>query len=448
MRGFLASLLLQLVLGGLGIWLTGVWGGLACIIIATLLYGVWQEVNVRRLLNWLRSGGRDEEMPELSGEFADIAEYLRRVIRQKNTELSVADRRLDELFSMLQASPNGVLLLNEHGLIEWFNDIAACHFGFDSMRDRYQFLGNLLRDPVFSAYLAEQDYSHSITIDGRGSTSSRPVRVSVQIYAYGEGKLLILSQDITAIEQADVMRRDFVANVSHEIRTPLTVLSGFIETLSTLNFSEEERLYYLNKMANQATRMRQLVDDLLVLSRLEGSPLPPTDEWVSVSSLFLQCAEEAEALSSLLNKGKISHRIILPEANHIDGCEIAGVDKELRGAFSNLLNNAVRYTPAGETITLQWNRLAHGGFYFSVQDTGPGIDSSYLPRLTERFYRVDKGRSRETGGTGLGLAIVKHVAQRHGGSLDIKSQLGKGSTFSITFPASRVRCLEASNLAQ
>lgn len=441
MRSYFFELLIQLVLGGVGGWIFGVWGGLAGVVLASLIHAVWQSVNTKKLLAWLRNGGHDEDMPMLRGSASDIAEYLHRVIRLKKSETDVAQRHLDEIFSMLQASPNGVLLLDENGLIEWFNEIAAHHFGFDPQRDRYQLLGNLLRDPAFSDYFAGHDYSHAITIDGRDHTTTRPVRVSVQIYAYGDGKRLILSQDITAVDQAEVMRRDFVANVSHEIRTPLTVLSGFIETLSTLEFSEEERGYYLKKMARQAMRMRELVNDLLVLSRLEGSPLPSFDDWVPVSLLFSRSAEEGEALSCLLNNGNVAHKIILPDNSLLTDYEIAGVESELQGALTNLVNNAVRYTPAGETINLQWTTVPQGGFCFSVQDTGPGIDEAYLPRLSERFYRVDKGRSRETGGTGLGLAIVKHVAQRHGGSLLIKSRLGEGSTFSVSLPDSRVRVL-------
>lgn len=443
MRDYARELLAQVVLGAAGVWFFGGWGGLAGVVLASLIHAGWQAIHTQQLLQWLRQGGRDEHMPSLSGGYADIAEYLRRVIRQKNVEIESSRHRLTEIFSMLQASPNGVLLLDENGLIEWFNEIAARHFGFDPNRDRYQLLGNLLRDPVFSDYFLKQDYSHAITIDGREHTAARPVKVSVQVYAYGDGKRLILSQDITAIEQAEVMRRDFVANVSHEIRTPLTVLSGFIETLSTLEFSEEERVYYLKKMARQAMRMRQLVDDLLVLSRLEGNPLPSHDDWVPVSSLFLRSVEEGEALSGLLNNGHMAHKISIENSSLLEGYEVAGSESELQGALTNLVNNAVRYTPVGESICLKWTQLPQGGFCFSVQDTGPGIDEAYLPRLSERFYRIDKGRSRETGGTGLGLAIVKHVAQRHGGSLVIKSQLGKGSTFSVLLPANRVRMHES-----
>jgi two-component system phosphate regulon sensor histidine kinase PhoR len=234
------------------------------------------------------------------------------------------------------------------------------------------------------------------------------------------------------------MRRDFVANVSHEIRTPLTVLSGFIETLQTLPLKEAERSRYLALMAQQSQRMQTLVSDLLTLSRLEGSPFPGANDWMTTSALLAQCEQEARALSAL----------ITPQGHQLEfepgpACEIAGIPTELYSAMSNLVTNAVRYTPEGGLVRVSWALLEDGRGEFQVKDTGPGIAPEHLPRLTERFYRVDRSRSRETGGTGLGLAIVKHVAQRHGAELHIESQPGHGSCFSIIFPASRVRRFQA-----
>jgi two-component system phosphate regulon sensor histidine kinase PhoR len=238
---------------------------------------------------------------------------------------------------------------------------------------------------------------------------------------------------VTALEQAEAMRRDFVANVSHEIRTPLTVLMGFVETLQNLPLEAQERARYLAMMAQQAQRMQTLVSDLLTLSRLEGSPLPGVGEWTSVATLMAQCEEETRALSHVLGKAQEMRFASAP------GFEIAGAPSELLSALSNLASNAVRYTPANGSIEVAWRALPDGRGEFSVRDTGPGIAPEHIPRLTERFYRVDRSRSRETGGTGLGLAIVKHVAQRHGAELRVESTPGAGSTFSIQFPASRVR---------
>jgi two-component system phosphate regulon sensor histidine kinase PhoR len=261
--------------------------------------------------------------------------------------------------------------------------------------------------------------------------------LSVHAHSYGKDRKLLLSRDITAVELAEAMRRDFVANVSHEIRTPLTVLSGFIETLQTLPLKRHEQDRYLSLMAQQSKRMQTLVDDLLTLSRLEGSPRPGGNDWVSTSLLFAQSQQEAQALSKLL--APHGHEITFDVAA---GFEIAGVQAELYSAISNLVINAVRYTPDIGKIKVSWKMLNDGRGEFMVKDTGQGIAAEHLPRLTERFYRIDRSRSRETGGTGLGLAIVKHVVQRHGAELQIESQLGQGSRFSITFPATRVRSLQ------
>jgi two-component system phosphate regulon sensor histidine kinase PhoR len=315
--------------------------------------------------------------------------------------------------------------------------MATQHFGFDARRDVLQHVANLVRAPTFKTYMAANDFSHDVVISGSASVPGRPVNLSVHAHSYGKDRKLLLSRDITAVELAEAMRRDFVANVSHEIRTPLTVLSGFIETLQTLPLKRHEQDRYLSLMAQQSKRMQTLVDDLLTLSRLEGSPRPGGNDWVSTSLLFAQSQQEAQALSKLL--APHGHEITFDVAA---GFEIAGVQAELYSAISNLVINAVRYTPDIGKIKVSWKMLNDGRGEFMVKDTGQGIAAEHLPRLTERFYRIDRSRSRETGGTGLGLAIVKHVVQRHGAELQIESQLGQGSRFSITFPATRVRSLQ------
>jgi two-component system phosphate regulon sensor histidine kinase PhoR len=237
------------------------------------------------------------------------------------------------------------------------------------------------------------------------------------------------------VEQAEGMRRDFVANVSHEIRTPLTVLAGFVETLQTLDLSREERARYLELMAQQSQRMQTLVSDLLTLSRLEGSPPPGEGEWTPLASLLAQCEQDGRALAASLRKPM---RIVIAPAP-APALALSGNGTEWQSALSNLVSNAVRYTPAGGSVDVQVRPGDAGRYSVAVHDTGPGIAAEHLPRLTERFYRVDRSRSRETGGTGLGLAIVKHVVQRHGGELKIESTPGAGSTFTIVLPAARVR---------
>lgn len=341
----------------------------------------------------------------------------------------------------IQASPNGVVLLDPEGRIEWCNQTAAQHLGMDAKRDLMQHVVHLVRDPIFKKYLSSDTHENEVIIDGRSSSLQKTVKLSVQLHNYGESRQLLLTRDVTAVAHADAMRRDFVANVSHEIRTPLTVMSGFIETLQSLPLDKEERERYLELMSVQAERMQDLVNDLLILSQLEGSTLPSTNEPVTLEGLMASIEAEARGLSEAQKKPDDEPQILHFET--LPGVQLLGARKELHSAVSNLVNNAVRYTPAGGLISVIWSQLADQRIQFSVVDTGPGIASEHLPRLTERFYRVDRSRSRESGGTGLGLAIVKHVMQRHGGELKIESELGKGSRFSLTFPASRVESVNA-----
>lgn len=390
-----------------------------------------------RLLGWLRAGAT-EDLQLGSGLWGEVYDRIRRTVRAKDRLADESSGRLSDFLAALQASPNGVVLLDVEGRIEWFNGTACTHFGFDAKRDMLQHFGNLVRDPSFAAYYNARNFHEDVTMPGRHNTTTKPVQLSVHIHPYGEGRSLLLSQDITAVAQAEAMRRDFVANVSHEIRTPLTVLAGFVETLQTLSLSEQERTRYLGLMSQQAGRMQTLVSDLLTLSKLEGSPLPSAQDWVPIAGLMEQCAQEAHDLSSILNQQQ--HDL---QFSDLPGVDIAGSSVELYSAISNLTGNAIRYTPAEKRIEVRWTLRDDGAVVLSVQDHGQGIAPEHLPRLTERFYRVDRSRSRDTGGTGLGLAIVKHVAQRHGAELSIESIPGQGSTFSIAFPASRVRHTKA-----
>ena len=390
-----------------------------------------------RVLRWLRSENLQDATP-VDGIWGELSDRVRKLARARERLALESETRLQDFLAALQASPNGVVVLDADNRIEWFNQTAADHFGFDARRDLLQHFGNLVRDPGFAAYFANRDFRHDVQMPGRDSTISRPVNLSVNLHPYGDGRCLILSRDITAKEQAEAMRRDFVANVSHEIRTPLTVLAGFVETLQTLPLEEDERNRYLELMSHQANRMQTLVSDLLTLSRLEGSPLPSTFEWVSVAALMAQCEQDGNDLSRVL---WMQPHVLRFSMSHPS--EIAGSASELQSAMSNLIGNAIRYSHADNDVEISWQVQDDGSAVFSVRDYGMGIAPEHLPRLTERFYRVDRSRSRETGGTGLGLAIVKHVSQRHGAELEIESSPGKGSRFAIRFPPQRVRLVSA-----
>lgn len=417
---------------GTDAYVDALWGAL----LSTTLWFVIDSVRAGHALAWLIPD-RSQSPPLTLGVWGEALERVQRLLRNKDTLINDSNVRLQDFLLALQASPNGVMLLDSESRIEWCNQTAASHFGLNAVRDLAQVIGNLVRDPAFASYLAVRQFDRELLMSGRESTATRPVRLSVQLYPYGGGRMLLLSRDVTAVEQAEAMRRDFVANVSHEIRTPLTVLNGFVETLQTLALEPKEQATYLALMAQQGLRMQSLVDDLLTLSKLEGSPSPAVDVWCSVPTLLRQLAQDANALTRVINTdGKPMHDL---KFECLFQGEIAGVAAELHSAMSNLVSNAIRYTPPSGQIWVSLKRLPSGQATFEVRDSGAGIAPEHLPRLTERFYRVDRSRSRETGGTGLGLAIVKHVAQRHRGTLTVESQLGRGSSFRITFPAERLR---------
>ena len=403
--------------------------GIALVAFAWLAVDSWRAT---RVLRWLKSGHL-RGAPTLGGWWGDAAERARRGLAAREQRADDAERRLDAFLDAIRGSPNGVVLLDPQGRIEWCNQTASLHLGLDATRDLQQHIVHLLRDPAFASFYHDCRYANDVVIEAPASSAARPRRVALHLHPYGEGRRLLLSRDVTEVEQAEAMRRDFVANVSHEIRTPLTVLSGFVETLQALDLPKEERDRYLGMMGQQAQRMQALVQDLLTLSRLEGSPPPGAGDWTPLATLLAQGEQEARALAANQHKALQLH-FSVPA-----GLQVAGAASELQSALSNLVGNAVRYTPSGGEIDVQVHAGEGGALEIAVRDSGPGIAAEHLPRLTERFYRVDRSRSRDTGGTGLGLAIVKHVVQRHGGELKIASTPGAGSTFTIVLPAARVR---------
>ncbi len=440
-------LLFQTVGALLGWWLGGMPGALVATVVGAWCWFISDLWRGNKVVSWLRVGDADRA-PQLYGLWGEATDRARRLVRQHAKNEAQAVGQLQQVLTALQASPNGVVLLDAQGHIEWCNQTACDHFGFDLERDHMQMISNLVRSPDFTSYFAANDFTKDVMLMSPVVRASSPIKLSAQMFPYEGNRKLLLSRDVTSIELADAMRRDFVANVSHEIRTPLTVLMGFIETLQTLPLSSEEQTQYLALMSSQAQRMQSLVADLLTLSRLEGNPPPSLKEWVSVGSLLKRCEEDGQALARLVAKDGDKPLLLHFPASGAEAldCELAGAGNELQSALSNLVNNAVRYTPAGGDITVDFVRQADGSGRFSVTDTGPGIAPEHIPRLTERFYRLDRSRSRDTGGTGLGLAIVKHVLQRHGAQLQIRSVLGKGSEFSVVFPPSRVRKMAVEEL--
>ena len=442
MSARILSFALSLAAGAIIGWLLEAWPGATLGVLAgAALWFTLDTLAANRVLRWLEAG-QLRGAPSTGGAWGRAAARARRALAAREERAEDAERRLEDFLEAIRTSPNGVVLLDARGSIEWFNQTAADHLGLDFQRDLQQQVVNLLRDPRFTEFYHAGHYTQDVVIDAPGSTPARPRRLALHLHPYGEGRRLMLSRDVTAVEQAETMRRDFVANVSHEIRTPLTVLAGFVETLQTLPLEPPERERYLGMMAQQAQRMQMLVADLLVLSRLEGSPPPGQGEWVAAQSLMAQAEQEARALAAVQAK---SLRLVFEPA---PGLALGGAPGELQSALSNLVSNAVRYTPSGGTIEVRATAGEHGGAVLSVRDSGPGIAPEHLPRLTERFYRVDRSRSRETGGTGLGLAIVKHIVQRHGGELRIDSTPGRGSTFRIVLPAARARSGDATQVRE
>ena len=433
----LAVLLATAAGGAAGLWIgheaeaPTLGAALGCGLAAAVLTAL-DGLRSRALMRWLR-GQQTSAAPRSVGMWGEYAYRMERAIRLLEHELEQERVRLLEFRSAIDASPNGVLLLDGNDRIEWCNGVAADHFGLDPRRDREQQVTNLVRAPAFVGYLQGRDWSDPILVpDPRGKGL-----LSVLIRPYGEAQKLVLSQDITEREQTEAMRRNFVANVSHELRTPLTVLSGFIETLGNLPLTEVERRRVLTVMGQQADRMQTLVGDLLTLATLEGSPRPPTDQWVALGRLLRRSEADALALSA----GR--HKLVF-ECD--DAVQVAGNESELASAVGNLVNNAIRYTPDGGRIDVTWRLRPDGGGELAVQDTGIGIEREHLPRLTERFYRVDGSRSRDTGGTGLGLSIVKHLVRAQGGDVRVESALGKGSVFLFTLPVEDLGMSEDSDI--
>ena len=393
-----------------------------------LLWIVFHHIrHLVALERWLqRSDHSVASIPPGTGAWDDVFAHLARYVRQHSHSQELLSLALERMRSVTSAMPDGIVLLDAADRIEWCNPVAEQHLGINLSLDAGQQITYLVRQIPFVEYLAARKYSDHLTLK---QPRQQGMIISLQLVPYGYNQKLLISRDITRFEKIETMRRDFIANVSHELRTPLTVIGGFLETLSadeSVNTGFNKRILAL--MTEQTTRMQHLIEDLLILSRLENEQNKINEKIVDVVSLLHVILQDAESLSA----GR--HQIKLTIATQD---RLLGSEEELRSAFGNLINNAIRYTPDNGEIHISWEKRDGQGLFF-VQDSGIGIEPEHIPRLTERFYRVDNSRSRETGGTGLGLAIVKHVLSRHEARLEIISQVGKGSRFNIWFPAKRL----------
>ncbi|MGL4667222.1 MAG: phosphate regulon sensor histidine kinase PhoR, partial [Saezia sp.] len=397
-------------------------GGLTGGMVGLSLLWLWDLRNAAKVMHWLGDESAKVNLPIVFSNpnlWGELFRRAVRLLRMRDKQIHYEREQLQLILSALQIAPVGLILLDQHNRVVWGNLSASKFLGLVFPKDYQQQITNLVRQPEVVRYFDHLQTSapHSLKIKwGKEHQNS----LSLSIVSYDDQKKLMMLQDITEHERSDQMRRDFVANVSHEIRTPLTVLGGFIETMQMLPLEEKDKAHFLDLMAEQSTRMHHLINGLLTLAKLEGDPVPGFDHLVSASILMDKAKNIAYQLASE------THQLEFAMEEGSDA-QIAGDESELIGALSNLVANAVRYTPHGSAIKVAWELQRDGSGIFYVQDNGSGIAKEHLSRLSERFYRIDRSRSRQTGGTGLGLSIVKHTMQRHGGSLSIESELGKGS---------------------
>lgn len=409
------------LIGGLG-YLVGGWLGLwvACFVV-TVGFLIYHLIYINKLYEWLQNP-KLNSVPHGTGIWTEIFETLLKQAKSRKKSKHKLTNTVVRFNRIAEAMPNGVILLDKLGRIEWFNPSASQHLQLNRQTDQQGILKNIIRSPEFHQFLNNHQEKHQeIKIHYHGKT------VMISKTALENNQTLLVSQDITLSEQLNQTRADFVANVSHELRTPLTVISGFTETLlENSDLPIEQQQQFLGLMQQENERMLNLIKDLLTLSRLEHTEQDDQDKQpLNLSELIEQIVKDAKKLS------KNQHQFIIQIQQDI---QVFGVALDLYNALSNLVFNAVRYTPSQGTITINLQKNnEQNSVKFSVTDTGAGIAPEHIPRLTERFYRVDKGRSRQSGGTGLGLAITKHALAKHGSCLQIHSEIGVGSTFSAEF---------------
>lgn len=401
--------------------------GMSCALAAYLF------LQLRNLLvfdHWLRYR-RVTEAPDIGGPWGDVTAVVARIYRRKNFHRQRVVALLREFRRLTSGMPDGAVLLGPENELIWFNGKAADWLGLLRKRDLGIRIENLVRYPDFSAYLDKPDAIGSVTV--RQPTADRWLSLHL-IKSQGSQQRLLIVRDVTREVQLEAMRKDFVANASHELRSPLTVIAGYLDSLAEEPGLDPAWQTPVHEMRRQSERMRSIIDELLELSRLESSEAIQHEQRIDVGGLLTLLRKEVMSLEH--RPKEINLRL------DSDAC-LLGSEMELQSVFSNLISNAVKYTPADGAIDIRWWVDADGG-HAMVRDTGIGIAPEHIPRLTERFYRVDPGRSRRQGGAGLGLAIVKHALQRHDATLTIASQEGRGSTFTCHFPSARLLARERS----
>jgi len=365
---------------------------------------------------------RQRQLPRGIGSWRILLDRLGRFARQEAAEREEAGTELERLHAAVDLLPDALVVMDRYNLVQWFNRAAEDLHGIVGARRP---IDHFIRQPEFTRYLESNDFRAPLQM----ALPRRPGRTfQVRLVPTPDSWRLLITRDVTEQNKLDAMRRDFVANVSHEIRTPLTVVNGYIETLIDLDLPREEALTHLHAARKQAITMQRLLEDLLTLSSLENASNRPQDQDFEIEPLLRALLADARTLSA----GRHTIDLLIDQP-----VRLRGVSAEVESAVRNLLTNAIRYTPQGGRITMTCTRRSQA-LHLTVEDTGIGIAPEHLPRLTERFYRVDRGRSRETGGTGLGLAIVKHIVQRHDATLKFDSTLGKGTRFTVAFPRERV----------
>jgi two-component system phosphate regulon sensor histidine kinase PhoR len=418
-----ALLRMFFILLGAGVfwWLFGAAWGLGMALLSVIALLVIQLHYLFKLGDWL-DNPHSSRLPDGWGSWTNVFSRLYRLRRDDERNQSELTEWLARFRQAMRLLPDGVAIMDDVLFLEWCNPAAEQHLGLTLDKDKGMRVTNLIRHPAFIDYIILGRYEQPLTL------ALRDRKLICQIIPFENRRQILVTHDVTESQRIEEMRRDFIANASHELRTPLTVIVGFLEIASSEpDLDEATRAAHLKLMTEQGRRMQRLIEDMLTLSRLESLDYPLRPERVDVTALMNDVADEARALSG----GK--HQV----STSVDGPDVTGSAEELRSAFGNLASNAVRYTPAGGSIDLRWQDSPDGP-QFIAADTGIGIDQIHIARLTERFYRVDKSRSRETQGTGLGLAIVKHVLLRHGGVLTIKSEVGQGSKFIVTLPKKAV----------